>query len=173
MPGAPKKRKIFATLDERGGGEYLKEFLLSGGTLAALAKELDISRGFLHNVITKHEHYGKVVDQVRAEAADAHAEAGFAIIQELASKRKKEREEAEPGSKAADISNVDVSIAKTKIEQHKFIAAAWNQQRYNNGGAQTNISVNLGDMHLDALRKMKTVSPAPSKPIEHEPPANE
>ena len=52
---------------------------------------------------------------------------------------------------------MDVSIAKEEAAQHRFIAQSWNQQRYGAQQAQTHVTLNLGDMHLDALKKMKTV----------------
>jgi hypothetical protein len=59
-----------------------------------------------------------------------------------------------------------VSIAKEEAAQHRFIAEAWNRSRYGNTANQTQITVNLGDMHLDALRKAKLVQDT-TKTIEH------
>ena len=49
MAGRPMKRKVLAELEQRGGKQYFQEYILSGGTLSKLAKDLDISTGlFVH-----------------------------------------------------------------------------------------------------------------------------
>tara|TARA_B100000963_G_C22637451_1_gene678376 strand:+ start:5782 stop:6285 length:504 start_codon:yes stop_codon:yes gene_type:complete len=157
MAGRPLKRKVLQELEKRGGKQYFQEYILSGGTLSKLAKDLDISRGYLYTLLTKHDVYSKALDEVREDAADAHAEAGFDIMKRLRSDRKLEREQADPGSRTAEISAIDVAIAKEEVAQHRFIAQSWNQNRYGSKANQTQVTLSVGDMHLDALRKMKVV----------------
>ena len=158
MAGRPMKRKVLAELEKRGGKQYFQEYILSGGTISKLAKEFDISRGYMHTLLTKHEVYADALDEVREQAADAHAEAGFDIMKRLRSDRKLEREQADPGSKTAEISPIDVAIAKEEVAVHKFIAQSWNKNRYGSTANQTQVTLSVGDMHLDALRKIKVVS---------------
>ena len=167
MAGQPKKRAALAAIEKNGGVQYLTEFLLSGGTITQLAKELNLNRGYLHRILQKHPEYYDALEQVREEAADAHAEMGFEIMRKLRNERKDERASAGPGSKTAQLSVLDVSIAREEVQHHRFIAEAWNQKRYGSSKGQTQITVNLGDMHLDALKKMKTIKPEP-KVIDHE-----
>ncbi len=157
MAGRPLKRKVLEELEKRGGKQYFQEYILSGGTLSKLAKDLDISRGYLYTLLTKHDVYSKALEEVREDAADAHAEAGFDIMKRLRSDRRLEREQADPGSKTAEISAIDVAIAKEEVAQHRFIAQSWNQNRYGSKANQTQVTLSVGDMHLDALRKMKVV----------------
>ena len=74
------------------------------------------------------------------------------------------RATAGPGNRAAESGQVDGSIAREEIAQHKFIAEAWSN-RYANKGGQTNVTLNLGEMHLDALRKIKTVHEIQTTPV--------
>jgi len=157
MAGKPKRRAALATIESNGGTQYLTEFLLSGGTITQLAVELNLDRGYLHRILKDHPEYSAALEAARMEAADAHAEAGFEIMRRLRNERKDERDTAKEGSRAAELSALDVSIAKEEAQQHRFIAQAWNQQRYGSQQNQTHVTVNLGDMHLDALKKMKTV----------------
>ena len=166
MAGRPKRKAAFAEIEKRGGAEYLQDFLLSGGTVSSLAKELNLDRGYLHRILGKHEAYSAAMEAVREEAADAHAEAGFEIMRRLREDRRTERDNARPGSKVSELSALDISIAKEEAMQHRFIAEAWNQKRYGSSKGQTQITVNVGDMHLDALRKVKLVQEA-TKTIEH------
>lgn len=170
MAGRPKRKAALATIETRGGVDYLTEYLLSGGTVTQLASELGLHRGYLHRLLKDHPEFSKALEQARLEAADAHAEAGFEIMRRLRAERKEERANAKEGSRAAELSALDVSIAKEEAAQHRFIAQAWNQQRYGSQHAQTHVTVNLGDMHLDALKKMKTVRDTvrDAKVIEHD-----
>ncbi len=157
MAGRPKRKAALATIERRGGVEYLTDYLVSGGTVTQLAADLGLHRGYLHRLLKEHPELSKALEQARLDAADAHAEAGFEIMRRLRKDRKEERERAEPGSRTSELSALDISIAKEEAAQHRFIAQSWNQHRYGSQHAQTHVTVNLGDMHLDALKKMKTV----------------
>ena len=168
MAGRPKRKAALASIEKSGGVQYLTDFLLSGGTITQLAGELNLDRGYLHRILKDHPEYSAALEAARAEAADAHAEAGFEIMRRLRAERKHERELAAPGTRASELSALDVSIAKEEAAQHRFIAQAWNQQRYGSQNNQTHVTVNLGDMHLDALKKMKTVRETQAKVIDHD-----
>ena len=99
MAGRPKRKRVLTELEKRGGEDYLKQYLLSGGTILKLAKELDIGRGYLHQFATKHDTYGKAIEAVREDLADAHAEMGNEVMRGLRQERKNERMNADPGSK--------------------------------------------------------------------------
>jgi hypothetical protein len=157
MAGRPKRKAALASIEKSGGVQYLTDYLLSGGTITQLAGELNLHRGYLHRILKDHPEYSAALEAARADAADAHAEAGFEIMRRLRNERKLERDTAKEGSRAAELSALDVSIAKEEAAQHRFIAQAWNQQRYGSQNSQTHVTLNLGDMHLDALKKMKTV----------------
>jgi len=47
-------------------------------------------------------------------------------------------------------------LLKQKVGQHNLAAQAWNPEKYGNRANQQ-ININIGDLHLDALRKMKVV----------------
>jgi len=167
MAGRPKRRRILTEIENRGGTEYLKDYLLSGGTILRLAKELECGRGYLYRCIAGHEEYNQAIEAVREDAADAHAEMGTEVMRRLREDRKNERLNADPGSKSSEISAIDVSIAREEAQQHRFIAQSWNQNRYGNKANQTQVTLSLGDMHLDALRKTKLVQDT-TKVIDHE-----
>ena len=60
-----------------------------------------------------------------------------------------------------------MAIAKEEVAVHKFIAQSWNQNRYGAKANQTQVTLSVGDMHLDALRKIKVVSDS-TKAIEND-----
>ena len=162
MAGKPKLKAAFAVLDKRGGPEALQEYLLSGRTIPDLARELGMDRGYLRKNIMKHPDYSKAVKEVMAEAADAHADEAFERLRALEEKREAEIAKAlDPKDKSVDVSvaltnQVDMGIAKGYAQQHNFIAASYNKSRYGSGSQQS-VTINIGDLHLDALRKAKVI----------------
>ena len=148
-------------MKNRGGAEYLEEWLLEGKSLRRLAADLDVSEGYFRKLILRTDELAKAVDNARRAAADAHFDAAFEAIQEVSDRRQREIMEALNGENDRDISEanvsqIDLGIAKQKAGQHNLAAQSWNQERYGNKG-NTNVQINIGDLHLDALRKLKVI----------------
>ena len=162
MAGRPKLKAAYAELDRRGGPEALQEYLLSGKTIPDIARELDMDRGYLRRSIMKHPEYSAAVIEVEQQVADAHAEEAFERLRVLEEKRNAEVAKAlDPKDDSVDVSvaltnQVDMGIAKGYQSQHNFIAASYNKSRYGSG-SQQNVTINIGDLHLDALRKVKVI----------------
>ena len=114
MAGRPKRRQALEKIETRGGADYLQDFLMSGGTISSLAKELDLNRGYLHRLLINHDVYSKAIEAIREKAADAHAEMGFQIFENLSKERQMERDLAEEGSRTKELNQVDVAIAREK-----------------------------------------------------------
>ena len=70
------------------------------------------------------------IDDVPEIAAEYNAVAGEAIMRKLRAERMQKLENAEPGDKLAEISQIDLSIARELASQHRFIVEAWSN-RYN------------------------------------------
>ena len=159
MAGKPLAKKTLAELSRRGGAEYLREWLLEGKSLRDLAADLDVSWGYFYNLLLKNENYTRAIDAARKDAADAHFEAGFAAISDLSHRRQREVMEALSGERdvsEANVSQIDLGLLKQKVGQHNLAAQAYNPERYGTRNQQ-NVQINIGDLHLDALRKMKVV----------------
>ena len=159
MAGKPLAKKRRAEIERRGGGEYLREWILSGKSIRELASDMDMSQGALRNIITKNPELSSAVDGARRDAADAHFDASFEAISEVDERRQREIMEALNGDRdisEANVSQVDLGLLKQKVGQHNLAAQAWNQERYG-GRANQQININIGDLHLDALRKVKVI----------------
>ena len=162
MAGKPKLKAALAALDSRGGPEALQQELLSGKTIPMIAKELGLDRGYLQRNLMKHEEYGKAIKEIEAEIADVQAALALQELVELKEERADEKAAArDPNNEAIDknlqyISQIDVGISKSISHQRNFIAASFNKARYGSGNQQ-NIQINIGDLHLDALRKAKVI----------------
>ena len=162
MAGKPKLKAALAALDSRGGPEALQQELLSGKTIPMIAKELGLDRGYLQRNLMKNEEYGRAIKEIEAEIADVQAALALQELVELKEERADEKAAArDPKNEAIDknlqyVSQVDIGIAKGLAHQRNFIAASFNKARYGSGNQQ-NIQINIGDLHLDALRKAKVI----------------
>lgn len=159
MAGRPKLKQALAELDRRGGVEALQQELLAGKTIPMIAKELNLDRGYFRRNLMKDEKYGNAVREIEHLVADAHADAAFDMLNDIRERRELEVKEALNGDRdvsEGNVNQVDIGIAKGLAQQHNFIASSLNKNRYGSG-SQQNIQINIGDLHLDALRKMKVV----------------
>ena len=159
MAGKPKLKKALSELDRRGGVEALQKELLAGKTIPMIAKELNLDRGYFRRNLMKDEKYGNAIREIEHLVADAHADAAFDMLNDIRERRELEVKEALNGDRdvsEGNVNQVDIGIAKGLAQQHNFIASSLNKNRYG-GGSQQNIQINIGDLHLDALRKMKVV----------------
>jgi|TARA_B100001094_G_C18152133_1_gene784275 hypothetical protein len=159
MAGKPKLKKALSELDQRGGVEALQRELLAGKTIPMIAKELDLDRGYFRRNVMKDEKYGNAIREIEHLVADAHADAAFEALNDIKDRRDTEVKEALNGDRdvaEGNVNQVDIGIAKGLAQQHNFIASSLNKNRYGSG-SQQNIQINIGDLHLDALRKMKVI----------------
>lgn len=159
MAGKPKLKQALSELDRRGGVEALQKELLAGKTIPMIAKELNLDRGYFRRNLMKDEKYGNAVREIEHLVADAHADAAFDMLNDIRERRELEVKEALNGDRdisEGNVNQVDIGIAKGLAQQHNFIASSLNKNRYGSG-SQQNIQINIGDLHLDALRKMKVV----------------
>ena len=139
MAGKALRRRILADVLSKGGAEYLFEQIASGNTLTALAKEYDCSRQYLSTSLKTIPEYGNALAKARQEAADALVEQGLTMVDDL-----------DGGSTSSEI-----AATREKVQWRKFMAGSYNQERYGNR-PQTNVTISVGDMHLDALRKVNS-----------------
>jgi len=159
MAGKPKLKQALSELDRRGGVEALQKELLAGKTIPMIAKELNLDRGYFRRNLMKDEKYGNAIREIEHLVADAHADAAFDMLNDIRDRRELEVKEALNGDRdvaEGNVNQVDIGIAKGLAQQHNFIASSLNKNRYGTG-SQQNIQINIGDLHLDALRKMKVV----------------
>lgn len=157
MAGRPLRKSVLQELSARGGPEYVQEQLLEGRTYGEIAASLkaDVSDGYFRKMMSREAEYAKAIDAVREQVADALIDAGTQDIAQLKKRRELELKRADAGEideSFGMVSPVDVNISKHFIAQNNFRAMALNPQKYG-AKQQTNVQINIGDMHLDALRK--------------------
>ena len=162
MAGKPKLKTAFAALEKRGGPEGLQQELLSGKTIPMIARELGLDRGYLQRNLMKDDRYRNAITEVDQQVADVQAALALEELIELKEERELEKQAAQdPNDDSVDpsvgrVSQVDVSLRKSLANQRNFIASSLHRARYGSG-QQQNIQINIGDLHLDALRKAKVI----------------
>ena len=138
MAGKQLKKKILADVAKSGGADHVYEVVASGKTITAWAAEQwKCSRAYLSKTLRSVPDYAAALDRALPEAADAMMEDGMARADSLGSKS----------------NQAEIAAVREQINIRKALAAGWNRDRYGSG-PRTEITLNLGDLHLDALRKI-------------------
>jgi hypothetical protein len=139
MAGRPLRKRILAEIKDKGGADYLFEEIASGKTMTQLAKDYGCNRQYFSTSINTIPEYANALAKARQEAADALVEQGLDMVDDL-----------DGGS-----TNSEIAATREKVQWRKFMAGSYNQERYGNR-PQTNVNISIGDMHLDALRKVNS-----------------
>lgn len=130
MPGTPIKRQLIARIDQIGGPEAIIERVASGETLTSIAAELGVSREALSGWMNRDEERTIALRSARARAAEALVDQTLQI--------------------ADAASPQEAQVARLRIDTRQWIASRWNRAEY--GQDKAAVEINIGSLHLDALR---------------------
>lgn len=138
MAGFSVRKKLRADLKARGGSDFVLEYIGDGGTVSALAEEMGVSRSFMSRIL--NGDYRAEMEEGRKILADKMADDSLELIDGLATKE--------------DLSSQDVQLAKERVAVRKWMSALNHPDRF--APKQQNVTVNIGELHLGALKKIKT-----------------
>ena len=119
--------------------EEVEALLEAGVTQTEIWDAMGITRAAWRRWVGEHGG-DAVVARARAARASALAEESLTIADTA-----EERNEA-------------IAKARLRIDTRKWISGAWDRETYGTQAPSTNVQVNLGQLHLDALRQQ---DPAP------------
>jgi hypothetical protein len=137
MAGKQLKKTILADIAKKGGADYVLE-RASGMTLKAWAiEEWNCSRNYLSETIRSVPEYARALDKAQPILADAMMEENVEIADNI----------------PETASNTQIAKVREQMQARKMLAAGLNRDRYGSG-PRAEITLNLGDLHLDALRKI-------------------
>lgn len=154
MAGQPMKRSLFTGIQEMAklasidegreitGPEFVYEWIVGGGTLTSLAEDLQLNRGYVSRKLNANAEYRKVLDEARRDAAHAMADESLQIAENMG---------------RTDTTMVQVAAGREQIKVRQWLAGVYNADKFAPKG--NNVTINIGDMHLDALRKVRDVTP--------------
>ena len=138
MAGKALKRKILEDVAAAGGADHVYEVVASGRTIARWAREQwDCSRSYLSKTLRSVPEYAAALDKAQPEAADALMEESMDRADGL----------------SGQSNQAEIAAVREQINIRRAMAAGLNRDRYGSG-PKTEITLNLGDLHLDALRKI-------------------
>lgn len=141
MAGRALKKRLLAEIEQRGGPEYVGEYIAEGGTIKDLAEDLGCSRTYLSRHLYAHPDYRPVIDEARRQHADTLADEALEIADGLADLDAPSRE--------------TIAIAKERIDIRKWLATVNHPDRYQQNKNGPTITLNINQLHLDALKKRR------------------
>ena len=139
MAGKALKKRILTDVANNGGADWLFDQIASGVTVAEIARQYGCTRSYVSRAINSIPEYKVALEGAREEAADALVEQGLEMVDEL----------------SGDSSSNEIAATREKVNFRKFMAGSMNQNKYGTR-PQNNVTISIGDMHLDALRKVNS-----------------
>lgn len=144
MPGRKKTNDGIALLETREGAQQLLDLAETGLNIDRIAKTMQIPRGSITKWMGEGNH-ASLFARAREVAADQLAVDALEI---------------------ADAETGDVARDRLRVDVRKWLASKWNRQQYGDDKGGVAVQLNLGDLHLQAV---KTVKPSPDSTIDHTP----
>lgn len=142
MSPARKPRGTSAALDETGEADVFTR-VADGDTMAAIAADHGITRQTVYAWI-------KAGGPERQAAFDAARRVSAEVAVEEAQQILDDAENVDTAAKA--------SIARARSDFRRWLASVRDRSTYGEKGVQVNVGINLGALHLDALRARGSAS---------------
>jgi transposase-like protein len=139
MAGKALRKRILTDISNSGGADWLYDQIASGVTVAEIARQYGCTRSYVSRALHTIPEYKAALEGAREEAADALVEQGLEMVDSL----------------DADSSSNEIAATREKVNFRKFMAGSMNQNKYGTR-PQSNVTISIGDMHLDALRKVNS-----------------
>ena len=139
MAGKALRKKILKDIEDNGGPDYLYDLIASGETITKMAASYGCTRSYVSRSLNSVPEYRKALEGAREDAADALVEEGKEMVDQL----------------SATSTNNEIAATREKVNFRKFMAGSLNQNKYGTR-PQNNVTISIGDMHLDALRKVNS-----------------
>lgn len=136
MAGKALRKRILTEVASNGGADWLFDQVASGVTVAELARQYGCTRSYVSRSLNSVPEYAAALSKARGEAADALVEQGLEMVDGL----------------SGASSPTEIAATREKVQWRKFMAGSMNQERYGTR-PQSNVTLSIGDLHLDALRK--------------------
>ena len=136
MAGKALRKRILTEVASNGGADWLFDQIASGITVAELARQYGCTRSYVSRSLNSVPEYAAALTKARGEAADALVEQGLEMVDGL----------------SGASSPTEIAATREKVQWRKFMAGSMNQERYGTR-PQSNVTLSIGDLHLDALRK--------------------
>lgn len=148
MAGRPKNKSMIEQLKTKAQAagvpsmlDYVCARIEAGEMVYEIAEDVGGSVNMLRQWAYLQVNGKERWKAAMTERSHALVEQGVQIVRDL---------------KGVDIDKVDVARAKIEIDQLNLIARAHNRPVYGNDQAAAVVNVNLGSLHLDAMRQVRS-----------------
>lgn len=142
MAGQKKSRMDLARLEaEEGLGEAVMGMLEEGKAIARICAATGLGKKALTEWLEAPER-AALASRARARAADALVAESLEIVDEAGT--------IDPETLERVVTSEAIQHAKLRATTRQWIAERWNRDVY--GAPKTTVQVNIGQLHLDALR---------------------
>ncbi len=129
---------ISKKIESLGGDEWFFGRIINGDTMAAIAETVECSRPFLYQWLDlKREERRAALPAARRLSADAHVEGGQELLDRLA---------------GTDATSSEVSLTIARARYRQWRASRYNRELYGEPRPGLDVSISIGQLHLDALR---------------------
>lgn len=145
MAGTPIEKKMWAEIAELGGPDGILERISNGDTLGKISETMSVSRSFLSWKLNAIPGMKERLVAARRGRAEKYAEDAVDIADNV---------KADPN---------EINKAKVKIDARKWLAGVDDPDRF--GAKKDGVTINIGTLHLDALRRVQSDLSAASATI--------
>lgn len=143
MAGSALKKTVRKAIEEAGGWEKaVVERVANGESMQSIATDFGCSRVLLSRLVDADPEVRKAVAAARLLRAEKWADETLEIADSVLPDKD------------------EVARAKVRIETRKWLAAVDDPERYGRT-AQTQVNLSIGELHLNALRRMQTIDLEP------------
>ncbi|MAJ13010.1 MAG: hypothetical protein CMD09_03275 [Flavobacteriales bacterium] len=138
MTGRPILRQMLADIEKLGGIEKICEKISEGESIASIARDLGVSRNFLSSTLNKDPSQKEALRLARKAKAEHYADEALKLADQC------------------DESPNAISKMREQVSVRKWLASAHDPDQYAQKNNTTAIQVNVGDLHLNALKKIRS-----------------
>lgn len=135
MPGQPKLNALANAIEDDGGNAVILDRIAGGDYLTEVAADWAVSVQLLRKWIRADPERVAEYEVAKRLSADALVEAAGVILDD-----------------ANTISSQHIAKAKSRSEFKRWLAAKRDREQYGDDVASLNLNLDLGGIHLDALR---------------------
>lgn len=140
MAGSPIKRAFKQLVKDRGGWQVILDREAAGETMSSIARDYGVSRPFLSGMLNRDPELQKLHQAALRESASAHAEKAMEIV-----------DNAKPERDA-------IQLARVQAEHRRWLAQTYDRAQFGEV-KQEGVTINLGQLHIEALRALNRPKP--------------
>lgn len=149
MSGRPKLRAFCRKVEKNGGEDAVFERIADGEPIKTIMADYGVSRGMFYLWKKGNEELEEKYTVARQLAADAHVENALEILDDLE-------------DEGDTVTSAQVGAASARANYRKWLASVQNREQYGERKGGVELTLNVGELHLDALRASGTMHSLPA-----------